>query len=243
MFVEDKEFLSLVSVPPAVASPPAYGCSLDWRRSARARSPSAIASSTMPPKDRNIAMVFQSYALYPHHAVYDNMAFGLKLRETPKAEIDRRVKEAGASWASRTCSTASPSSSPVASDSGGLGTGHRPRAGRIPHGRAALQPRCQAAGPDPRRDLQAAPAPGTTFIYVTHDQTEAMTMGSRICVSGTGSVPMQLNSPQKLYDHPDNVFVAGFIGSPAMNFFDVTVVEPGRQSVGGRWTSGSSCPR
>ena len=127
----------------------------------RARSRSATGSSTTsPPKDRDIAMVFQSYALYPHMSVYDNLAFGLKLRKVAKKEIDRRVKEAA--------ETIQLDDAPRAQAEGALRRpaparrprpGHRPRAGRLPHGRAALQPRRQAARPDPRRDRAPPPAP------------------------------------------------------------------------------------
>jgi multiple sugar transport system ATP-binding protein len=179
IFIEDQEFLVFVG-------PSGCGKSTSLRMLAGLEEISEGTISIddrvvndVPPKDRNIAMVFQSYALYPHMSVYDNMAFGLKLRKTPKAEIDRRVKEAG----------------------GILGIEN------LLDRKSKLHQRLE-----------------TTFIYVTHDQTEAMTMGSRICVLRDGLM-MQMDSPQNLYDKPDNVFVAGFIGSPAMNFFDVTLVE------------------
>jgi multiple sugar transport system ATP-binding protein len=179
----------------------------------------------VPPKDRNIAMVFQSYALYPHMSVYDNMAFGLKLRKTPKTEIDRRVKEAGGILGIENLLERKPKA---------LSGGQRQR---VALGRAIVREPAVFLMDEPLSNLDAKlrvqtraeisklhQRLETTFIYVTHDQTEAMTMGSRICVLRDG-IMMQIDSPQKLYDQPDNVFVAGFIGSPAMNFFDVTLVE------------------
>jgi multiple sugar transport system ATP-binding protein len=178
----------------------------------------------VPPKDRNIAMVFQSYALYPHMSVYDNMAFGLKLRKTPKAEIDRRVKEAGGILGIENLLDRKPKQ---------LSGGQRQR---VALGRAIVREPAVFLMDEPLSNLDAKlrvqtraeisklhQRLETTFIYVTHDQTEAMTMGSRICVLRDG-IMMQIDTPQNLYDSPDNVFVAGFIGSPAMNFFDVTLV-------------------
>jgi multiple sugar transport system ATP-binding protein len=179
----------------------------------------------VPPKDRNIAMVFQSYALYPHMSVYDNMAFGLKLRKTPKAEIDRRVKEAGGILGIENLLDRKPKQ---------LSGGQRQR---VALGRAIVREPAVFLMDEPLSNLDAKlrvqtraeisklhQRLETTFIYVTHDQVEAMTMGSRICVLKDGMM-MQIDTPQNLYDTPDNVFVAGFIGSPAMNFFDVTLVE------------------
>jgi multiple sugar transport system ATP-binding protein len=170
-------------------------------------------------------MVFQSYALYPHMSVYDNMAFGLKLRKTPKAEIDRRVKEAGGILGIENLLDRKPKQ---------LSGGQRQR---VALGRAIVREPAVFLMDEPLSNLDAKlrvqtraeisklhQRLETTFIYVTHDQTEAMTMGSRICVLKDGLM-MQIDTPQKLYDQPDNVFVAGFIGSPAMNFFDVTIVE------------------
>jgi multiple sugar transport system ATP-binding protein len=177
------------------------------------------------PKDRDIAMVFQSYALYPHMSVYDNMAFGLKLRKTPKAEIDRRVKEAGDILGIENLLDRKPKQ---------LSGGQRQR---VALGRAIVREPAVFLMDEPLSNLDAKlrvqtraeisklhQRLETTFIYVTHDQTEAMTMGSRICVLRDGMM-MQIDTPQNLYDTPDNIFVAGFIGSPAMNFFDVTLVE------------------
>jgi multiple sugar transport system ATP-binding protein len=179
----------------------------------------------VPPKDRNIAMVFQSYALYPHMSVYDNMAFGLKLRKTPKAEIDRRVKEAGDILGIENLLDRKPKQ---------LSGGQRQR---VALGRAIVREPAVFLMDEPLSNLDAKlrvqtraeisklhQRLETTFIYVTHDQAEAMTMGSRICVLRDGLM-MQIDTPQNLYDSPDNIFVAGFIGSPAMNFFDVTLVE------------------
>jgi multiple sugar transport system ATP-binding protein len=179
----------------------------------------------VPPKDRNIAMVFQSYALYPHMSVYDNMAFGLKLRKTPKQEIDRRVKEAGQILGIENLLDRKPKQ---------LSGGQRQR---VALGRAIVREPAVFLMDEPLSNLDAKlrvqtraeisklhQRLETTFIYVTHDQVEAMTMGSRICVLKDGMM-MQIDTPQNLYDTPNNVFVAGFIGSPAMNFFDVTLVE------------------
>jgi multiple sugar transport system ATP-binding protein len=169
-------------------------------------------------------MVFQSYALYPHMSVYDNMAFGLKLRKTPKAEIDRRVKEAGGILGIENLLDRKPKA---------LSGGQRQR---VALGRAIVREPAVFLMDEPLSNLDAKlrvqtraeisklhQRLETTFIYVTHDQTEAMTMGSRICVLKDGLM-MQIDTPQNLYDKPDNVFVAGFIGSPAMNFFDATLV-------------------
>ncbi len=178
----------------------------------------------MPPKDRDIAMVFQSYALYPHMNVYDNMAFGLKLRKTPKAEIDRRVKEAATILGIEDLLDRKPRQ---------LSGGQRQR---VAVGRAIVREPQVFLMDEPLSNLDAklrvhARAElsklhqrlETTFIYVTHDQTEAMTMGTRIAVQRDGLLH-QIDTPQALYDRPDNLFVAGFIGSPAMNFFDTTLV-------------------
>ena len=179
----------------------------------------------VPPKDRNIAMVFQSYALYPHMSVYDNMAFGLKLRKTPRQEIERRVREAAGILGIENLLDRKPKQ---------LSGGQRQR---VALGRAIVREPAVFLMDEPLSNLDAKlrvqtraeisklhQRLETTFIYVTHDQTEAMTMGSRICVLKDGLM-MQIDSPQNLYDKPDNIFVAGFIGSPAMNFFDATLVE------------------
>jgi len=170
-------------------------------------------------------MVFQSYALYPHMSVYDNMAFGLKLRKTPKSEIEDRVKEAGNILGIENLLDRKPKQ---------LSGGQRQR---VALGRAIVREPAVFLMDEPLSNLDAKlrvqtrseisklhQRLETTFIYVTHDQVEAMTMGGRICVLRDGLM-MQMDSPQRLYDVPDNIFVAGFIGSPAMNFFDVTLVE------------------
>jgi multiple sugar transport system ATP-binding protein len=179
------------------------------------------------PKDRDIAMVFQSYALYPHMSVYDNMAFGLKLRKTPKDEIDRRVKKAADI----------------------LGIGHlldrKPRQlsggqrQRVAVGRAIVREPKVFLFDEPLSNLDAKlrvetranisklhQQLQTTFIYVTHDQIEAMTMATRIAVINKG-ILQQVDTPQTLYDRPDNLFVAGFIGSPSMNFFPAKLRKDG----------------
>jgi multiple sugar transport system ATP-binding protein len=176
------------------------------------------------PKDRDIAMVFQSYALYPHMSVYDNMAFGLRLRKTPKAEIDRRVKQAAGDLGIGDLLDRKPKQ---------LSGGQRQR---VAVGRAIVRDPAVFLMDEPLSNLDAKlrvearamlsrlhQRLETTFIYVTHDQMEAMTMGSRIAVMRSG-VLQQIDTPQILYDAPANVFVAGFIGTPSMNFFDVTLV-------------------
>ena len=186
----------------------------------------------VPPKDRDIAMVFQSYALYPHMSVYDNMAFGLKLRKMPKDEIDRRVKEAAESIGLSNLLDRKPKA---------LSGGQRQR---VAVGRAIVREPAVFLMDEPLSNLDAklrvsARAEisklhqklGTTFIYVTHDQVEAMTMGDRICVLADG-IMQQCDTPRNLYNEPNNLFVAGFIGSPAMNFFNGTLVnEEGRQFI------------
>jgi multiple sugar transport system ATP-binding protein len=175
------------------------------------------------PKDRDIAMVFQSYALYPHMSVYDNMAFGLRLRKTPKAEIDKRVKEAADILGIGALLQRKPKQ---------LSGGQRQR---VALGRAIVREPKVFLMDEPLSNLDAKlrvqtrteisklhQRLETTFIYVTHDQTEAMTMGTRIAVMKDG-ILQQLDTPQNLYDNPTNMFVAGFIGSPAMNLFDGTV--------------------
>jgi multiple sugar transport system ATP-binding protein len=179
----------------------------------------------VPPKDRDIAMVFQSYALYPHMDVYDNMAFGLRLRKTPKQEIDRRVHDAADILGIEPLLERKPKQ---------LSGGQRQR---VAIGRAIVREPNVFLMDEPLSNLDAklrvqARAEltklhhrlETTFVYVTHDQVEAMTMGTRILVLKDGLM-QQIDTPQNLYDRPDNLFVAGFIGSPSMNFFDATLVE------------------
>jgi multiple sugar transport system ATP-binding protein len=177
------------------------------------------------PKDRDIAMVFQSYALYPHMSVYDNMAFGLKLRKTPKAEINRRVHEGARMLGIEELLDRKPKQ---------LSGGQRQR---VALGRAIVREPQVFLMDEPLSNLDAklrvqARAElsklwqrlETTWIYVTHDQMEAMTMGTRIALLRDG-ILQQLDTPQNLYDHPVNLFVAGFIGAPSMNFFDITLVQ------------------
>jgi multiple sugar transport system ATP-binding protein len=183
----------------------------------------------VPPKDRDIAMVFQSYALYPHMSVYENMAFGLKLRKTPKADIDRRVKEAAEKMGIAHLLDRKPKQ---------LSGGQRQR---VAVGRAIVRNPAVFLMDEPLSNLDAklrvqARAEisklhrqlETTFIYVTHDQVEAMTMGTRIVVISEGKL-QQVDTPQALYDRPTNKFVAGFIGSPAMNFLDAHIKEANGQ--------------
>ncbi len=171
------------------------------------------------PKDRDIAMVFQNYALYPHMTVFDNMAFGLKLRHFPKAEINKRVEEAGSILGLEALLKRKPKE---------LSGGQRQR---VALGRAIVREAQVFLMDEPLSNLDAKLRVATraeiiklhqriqtTVIYVTHDQTEAMTMGDRIAVLN-GGIIQQLGAPQELYDHPANLFVAGFIGSPSMNFF------------------------
>ena len=180
------------------------------------------------PKDRDIAMVFQNYALYPHMSVYDNMAFGLKLRKVPKAVIDERVKEAAAILGITDYLTRKPKA---------LSGGQRQR---VALGRAIVREPKVFLLDEPLSNLDAKLRAqmrteisklharlATTFIYVTHDQIEAMTMGTRIVVMKDGFM-QQVDTPQNLYDYPINLFVAGFIGTPQMNFFkNSTITEEG----------------
>ncbi len=179
------------------------------------------------PKDRDIAMVFQSYALYPHMSVFDNMAFGLKLRKTPKEEIKRRVREAAEMLGITELLDRKPRQ---------LSGGQRQR---VALGRAIVREPKVFLLDEPLSNLDAKlrvetranisrlhQRLQTTFIYVTHDQVEAMTMASRIAVMNKG-VLQQVDTPQNLYDLPNNIFVAGFIGSPAMNFFNAHVRKGG----------------
>ena len=177
------------------------------------------------PKDRDIAMVFQNYALYPHMTVYDNMAFALKLRHAPKAEIDRKVKEA----AEILDITQYLGRKPKA-----LSGGQRQR---VAIGRAIVRDPQVMLMDEPLSNLDAKlrnqmraeiiklrQRINTTFIYVTHDQTEAMTLGDRIVIMKDGFI-QQIGTPQEVFNHPYNLFVAGFIGSPQMNFFDAKLLK------------------
>ena len=180
--------------------------------------------NTVSPKDRDIAFVFQSYALYPHMSVYDNMAFGLKLRKMPKDEIDAKVKEAARILGIEQYLSRKPKA---------LSGGQRQR---VALGRAIVREPKVFLLDEPLSNLDAKLRAqmrteitklhhrlATTFIYVTHDQVEAMTMGTRIVVMKDGFM-QQVDAPQNLYDYPINKFVAGFIGSPQMNFFEGTLV-------------------
>lgn len=174
----------------------------------------------VPPKDREIAMVFQNYALYPHMNVYDNMAFGLKLKKLDKQEIDKRVKEAARILGLEEYLTRKPKA---------LSGGQRQR---VALGRAIVRDAKVFLMDEPLSNLDAKLRVQmrseiikihnrlkTTTIYVTHDQTEAMTMASRIVVMKNGIIH-QIGAPKEIYDNPENVFVGGFIGSPSMNFFN-----------------------
>jgi multiple sugar transport system ATP-binding protein len=176
------------------------------------------------PKDRNIAMVFQNYALYPHMSVYENMAFGLRLRKYPKAEIDSRVKDAASILGIEELLHRKPKD---------LSGGQRQR---VAVGRAIVRKPLAFLFDEPLSNLDAKMRVQmrteikklhlrlqTTMIYVTHDQTEAMTMGDRIVVMKDGKI-QQIADPITLYDHPINRFVAGFIGSPPMNFVTGTIM-------------------
>ena len=175
------------------------------------------------PKDRDIAMVFQNYALYPHMTVYDNMAFGLKLRKVPKDQIDKQVKEAAKILDLEKLLDRKPKA---------LSGGQRQR---VAMGRAIVRDPKVFLMDEPLSNLDAKlrvqmrteisklhERLGATIIYVTHDQTEAMTLGTRIVVMKDGVV-QQVDTPQNLYNAPGNLFVAGFIGSPQMNFLDAKV--------------------
>ena len=222
-FIDDKEFLVLVG-PSGCGKTTALRClaGLEEITSGEIRIGDQVVNDT-PPKDRDIAMVFQSYALYPHMSVYDNMAFGLKLRRMPKEEIDRRVKEAAKILAIENLLNRKPRE---------LSGGQRQR---VALGRAIVREPQVFLFDEPLSNLDAKlrvqtrkeisklhQRLNTTFIYVTHDQVEAMTMGTRIAVINQGLL-QQIDTPQKLYDEPANQFVAGFIGSPAMNFFQAKI--------------------
>ncbi len=181
------------------------------------------------PKDRDIAMVFQNYALYPHMSVYDNMAFGLKLRKFPKKEIDARVREAAAMLGLEPYLERKPKA---------LSGGQRQR---VAVGRAIVRKPKVFLFDEPLSNLDAKMRVstrteisklharlGATMIYVTHDQVEAMTMGDRICVMKDGHI-MQVAAPLDLYNHPANMYVAGFIGSPPMNFVKGRIKRTGGQ--------------
>ncbi len=179
----------------------------------------------VPPKDRNIAMVFQNYALYPHMSVFDNMAFGLKLRKYPKEEIKRRVEEAAEILGIKHLLNRKPRE---------LSGGERQR---VAVGRAIVRKPLVFLFDEPLSNLDAKlrvtmrteikrlhTRLKTTMIYVTHDQTEAMTMGDRICILRAGEI-QQFDHPVTVYERPANKFVAGFIGTPPMNFFEGKIIK------------------
>ena len=183
----------------------------------------------VPPKDRDIAMVFQSYALYPHMTVYKNMAFALEMRKTPKEEIDRKVREAAHILGLEEYLSRKPKE---------LSGGQRQR---VALGRAMVRDPAVFLLDEPLSNLDAKLRTEmrsqisalhkrlqTTFVYVTHDQTEAMTMGDRIVVMKDGII-QQVDTPQNLYNYPCNKFVAGFIGSPQMNFLEAAVEKEGEE--------------
>ena len=179
------------------------------------------------PKDRDIAMVFQSYALYPHMTVYENMAFALKMRHVSKEEIDKKVK-----WAAEVLDITQYLERKPKALSGG-------QRQRVAIGRAIVREPKVFLMDEPLSNLDAKlrnqmraeiiklrQSVDTTFIYVTHDQTEAMTLGDRIVIMKDGWI-MQIGTPQEVFDHPANIFVAGFIGMPQMNFFDGELIKDG----------------
>ena len=181
------------------------------------------------PKDRDIAMVFQNYALYPHMTVYQNMAFSLKLRKTPKDEIDRKVREAAEILDITQYLDRKPKA---------LSGGQRQR---VAIGRAIVRAPKVMLMDEPLSNLDAKlrnemraeliklrERIDTTFIYVTHDQTEAMTLGDRIVIMRDGYI-QQIGTPQDVFNHPANLFVAGFIGMPVMNFFDAKLIREGEK--------------
>jgi multiple sugar transport system ATP-binding protein len=225
--IEDKEFLVLVG-PSGCGKTTALRCLAGLEEISLGR---ILIGDHMvndvPPKDRDIAMVFQSYALYPHMTVFDNMAFGLKLRKVPKDEIKRRVEEAAQILGIEGLLKRKPRE---------LSGGQRQR---VAVGRAIVREPKVFLFDEPLSNLDAKlrvqtraeisklhQRLQTTFIYVTHDQVEAMTMASRIAVMNKG-ILQQLDTPQTLYDKPANLFVAGFIGSPAMNFFPANLRKDG----------------
>ncbi|WP_040195000.1 ABC transporter ATP-binding protein [Clostridium culturomicium] len=187
--------------------------------------------NNLEPKDRDIAMVFQNYALYPHMTVYDNLAFGLKLRKTPKNEIDTMVREAARILDLESLLERKPKA---------LSGGQRQR---VAMGRAIVRDPKVFLMDEPLSNLDAKlrvqmrieiaklhERLGATIIYVTHDQTEAMTLGTRIVVMKDGEIK-QVDTPLNLYNSPKNLFVAGFIGSPQMNFFDAVVKVNGKEVI------------
>ncbi len=227
LYIEDKEFIILVG-------PSGCGKSTTLRMIAGLEEISEgqvfigeRLVNDVQPKDRDIAMVFQNYALYPHMTVFDNMAFGLKLRKVPKDEIKRRVHEAARVLEIEHLLDRKPKA---------LSGGQRQR---VALGRAIVREPKVFLLDEPLSNLDAKlrvqmrieitklhQRLQTTFIYVTHDQTEALTMGTRIVVMKDGFV-QQVDSPLSLYDKPNNMFVAGFLGTPQINFFNSMLTEKG----------------
>lgn len=229
--IEDKEFLVLVG-PSGCGKTTALRClaGLEEVTSGNVLIADKVVND-IPPKDRDIAMVFQSYALYPHMTVYDNMAFGLKLRKVHKDEIKRRVQVAAETLGIEALLKRKPRE---------LSGGQRQR---VAVGRAIVREPKVFLFDEPLSNLDAKlrvqtraeisklhQRLQTTFIYVTHDQTEAMTMATRIAVLNKG-ILQQLDTPQNMYDKPANLFVAGFIGSPSMNFFPAKLAKKGNDLV------------
>ena len=229
--VKDKEFLVLVG-PSGCGKSTALRCLAGLEEiSAGTISIGDQVVNDVAPKDRDIAMVFQSYALYPHMTVADNMAFGLKLRKTPKAEIKERVQTAADMLGLEDLLDRKPKQ---------LSGGQRQR---VALGRAIVREPKVFLLDEPLSNLDAKlrvetranlsrlhQQLQTTFVYVTHDQVEAMTMADRIAVMNFG-VLQQVDTPLKLYERPANLFVAGFIGSPSMNFFGGKVEKSGDQTI------------
>ncbi len=214
--IKDKEFIVLVG-------PSGCGKSTTLRMVAGL----GKVMNDVAPKDRDIAMVFQNYALYPHMTVYDNMAFSLKLRHTPKDEIDRKVREAAEILDITQYLQRKPKA---------LSGGQRQR---VAIGRAIVRAPKVMLMDEPLSNLDAKlrnemraeiiklrQRIDTTFMYVTHDQTEAMTLGDRIVIMKDGYI-QQIGTPQEVFNHPANLFVAGFIGMPVMNFFDAELKREG----------------
>ena len=230
--IKDKEFIVLVG-------PSGCGKSTTLRMIAGLEEISSgelyidgVLVNSVEPKDRDIAMVFQSYALYPHMTVYDNMAYSLKIKKTPKDEIDRKVREAAEILDITQYLDRKPKA---------LSGGQRQR---VAIGRAIVRNPKVLLMDEPLSNLDAKlrnqmraeiiklrKRINTTCIYVTHDQTEAMTLGDRIVVMKDGFI-QQIGTPQEVYDHPRNLFVSGFIGTPQMNYFDAKLVkENGKYAV------------
>ena len=225
--IEDKEFLVLVG-PSGCGKTTALRClaGLEEVSEGEVKIDQQVVNDVAP-KDRDIAMVFQSYALYPHMSVFDNMAFGLKLRKIPKEDIRARVQVAAEILGIEMLLERKPKE---------LSGGQRQR---VAVGRAIVREPKVFLFDEPLSNLDAKlrvqtraqisklhQKLSTTFIYVTHDQVEAMTMATRIAVMNKG-ILQQLDTPQQLYDFPNNLFVAGFIGSPSMNFFDGMLTKDG----------------